>query len=577
MEGIPAIIHCCWFGGRKTRLAKRCLESWRRFAPDLAVREWDEQSVRAEFAGEDAAFFETALAAKAWAAASDWARMAALWRFGGVYFDFDLELVSPLRGLPKAGWIASEWMRDGSARCNPGGGIALPLRSPVARGMLDFYAGKRYSRDLDMMWIISRELAPLLAANPSVATLSPDVFSPIAFDGSCRRSSSTVGIHRYAMSGAGPARRFARWLSWHGMGGIVEALLGSRGRKKASVPFDTVHVCAGIDVFNGAAAVAASIAREQAAQGRRVAFVSVAPPRGVPEVGLSGVERIVFRRTSIPVLRRLCFSAGMLFGLRRICRNAGTVHVHCDWTFPVWAASFFARKRLVFSPHGSFDPVRLRHSRVKKFLAGFIERACLRKAAAVHATTRREEEWIRAFEPRTGKIAVEPPGTDIPPQSMPRIRRAGEPLRVLYLGRRHPLKGVGMLEKAVEGLDVELRTEDSLSGREKEEAFEWCDVFCLPTKSENFGLAVAEALAHSRPAITTRGAPAWEELPARACGWFTDVSAEALRAALEEAASLPPGRLAAMGAAGREWMEKDFSARDRARAISKALEPGVQA
>ena len=55
----------------------------------------------------------------------------------------------------------------------------------------------------------------------------------------------------------------------------------------------------------------------------------------------------------------------------------------------------------------------------------------------------------------------------------------------------------------------ELRVVTDARGAEKEAAFDWCDVFCLPTLSENFGRVVAEALERGNMVISTDGAPAW--------------------------------------------------------------------
>lgn len=41
--------------------------------------------------------------------------------------------------------------------------------------------------------------------------------------------------------------------------------------------------------------------------------------------------------------------------------------------------------------------------------------------------------------------------------------------------------------------------------------------FVLPTHSENFGMVVAEALAHGCPAVASRGAP-WAGLKTEGCG-----------------------------------------------------------
>ena len=91
-------------------------------------------------------------------------------------------------------------------------------------------------------------------------------------------------------------------------------------------------------------------------------------------------------------------------------------------------------------------------------------------------------------------------------------------LRLLYLGRRHPLKGVVCLEEAVRRVQgaagavrpVRLEMVSSAFGEEKERVWGRCDVLVLPTLSDNFGLVVAEALERGKRVITTDGAPAWD-------------------------------------------------------------------
>ena len=56
---------------------------------------------------------------------------------------------------------------------------------------------------------------------------------------------------------------------------------------------------------------------------------------------------------------------------------------------------------------------------------------------------------------------------------------------------------------------VELRIVSDHFGEELERDWEWCDVLCLPTLSENFGLVVAEALERGKRVVVTDGAPAW--------------------------------------------------------------------
>jgi len=82
------------------------------------------------------------------------------------------------------------------------------------------------------------------------------------------------------------------------------------------------------------------------------------------------------------------------------------VHVHSQWTFPVWWGAWLAlryKKTLVMSPRGCLDPVRLQHSAWKKWLAGWMDRGLLRRASVIHATCESEKRWIQAF---LGRVAV---------------------------------------------------------------------------------------------------------------------------------------------------------------------------
>ena len=205
------------------------------------------------------------------------------------------------------------------------------------------------------------------------------------------------------------------------------------------------------------------------------------------------------------------------------------VWVHGMWLPGEWRAcrrALGAGCSLVRMTHGSLSPVYLeRQGRWKKRLAGPIERFFLRRADRVVATCDAEAEWIRAYEPGVKSIET----TDIKrffkldgaansASSFASVRSGGGPLHILYLGRRHPLKGVEFLEEAVRRLSagggepvVELRVVSDAFGEAKERAWEWCDVLALPSLSENFGLVVAEALERGKRAIATDGAPAWAD------------------------------------------------------------------
>ena len=108
------------------------------------------------------------------------------------------------------------------------------------------------------------------------------------------------------------------------------------------------------------------------------------------------------------------------------------------------------------------------------------------------------------------------------------------------------------------GIQNEWSFEGRVEGAAKDEIFAGSDLFILPTYSENFGLAVGEALAFGIPVITTTGTP-WADLRKHRCGWYVEPEVQALAAALRDAVDLEDGARAAMGARGEAWMRENFS------------------
>lgn len=90
---IPKIIHYCWFGRNPLpELAQRCIASWRKFLPDYDIKEWNEDNFDVNIIPYTAEAYRQ----KKYAFVSDYARFWILYRYGGIYFDTDVEVIRPM-------------------------------------------------------------------------------------------------------------------------------------------------------------------------------------------------------------------------------------------------------------------------------------------------------------------------------------------------------------------------------------------------------------------------------------------------------------------------------------------------
>ena len=91
---IPKIIHICWLGGgKKPKLAETCAASIKKFCPDWKIVEWNEQNFDIASAP---LYVRQAYDAKKYAFVSDYVRLWALVKHGGVYVDTDVEICRPI-------------------------------------------------------------------------------------------------------------------------------------------------------------------------------------------------------------------------------------------------------------------------------------------------------------------------------------------------------------------------------------------------------------------------------------------------------------------------------------------------
>jgi glycosyltransferase involved in cell wall biosynthesis len=283
----------------------------------------------------------------------------------------------------------------------------------------------------------------------------------------------------------------------------------------------------------------------------------------------------------------------MYYDLLDDAKDADIIHSHMLWMAPSYYAGIVAdklKKPYVCSPHGAMTKWAWNRSKWKKNIVMFLgQKRALKKVDCFHVTAELEAEELKElnYDAEITNITL---GIDIKEISFSKDKKLK---RLVYLSRIHPVKGIDILLKAwnrvqddfneweliiIGGADINTSIDypremkelseslknqrvkflGKLFGKEKDEYLASADILVLPTHSENFGLAIAEALSMSVPVICTKGAP-WKGLIEKKAGWWIDIGIEPLVETLKVALNTDKQILDKMGQNGEEWMKKDFS------------------
>ncbi len=273
-------------------------------------------------------------------------------------------------------------------------------------------------------------------------------------------------------------------------------------------------------------------------------------------------------------MKEYIFSPELAPWLWENMRNYNLVETHYLFSYaPTCAAAIARCQRIPYLVRtmGQLSPWALAQSRLKKQVYSWlIEHHNLNRANLIHSTSAGETEDVRNFGVKTPVLTL-PLGVNIPhylPDAKQKLRHtysiATETPILLFLSRLHYkkrpdllLQALGRLvqqncdfhlivagsgepeyETQLKNLAISLGISHQISfvgfvmGQEKDLLLQGSDMFVLPSFSENFGIAVAEAMAAGLAVIITPGIQISPEVAAAQAGLVVEGTLETLAEAI---------------------------------------------
>jgi glycosyltransferase involved in cell wall biosynthesis len=251
------------------------------------------------------------------------------------------------------------------------------------------------------------------------------------------------------------------------------------------------------------------------------------------------------------------------------------VHSHSLWLFAGLVIGHYCRKYGVpylIRPCGAMDPyIFRRHRWRKELLERLYERRNFRHAAAIHFTTQEEMELARAALHFSRGIVI-PLGLWVEdyrrPQTEGTFRRlfpeVGQRRIILFLSRLNFKKGLDLLIPAVgklsrrRDLTGKVTLTGMLQGDAKLAVLQDAEMLVLPSYSENFGVAVVEAMACGLPVVISDKVNIWREVESAKAGLVTACDPTEIARAIEFLLD-DPQEGHKMGRNGRKLVKNQYS------------------
>ena len=239
---IPKIIHYCWFGRNPLPdSALKCISSWKKYLPDYEIKEWNEDNFDIEMIPYTKEAYQT----KKYAFVSDFARFWILYKYGGLYFDTDVEVIKNMDSIVERGaFMGCETRATNEIRVAPGLALGAEPGMALYKELIDEYSKDHFVNEdssNNVKTIVARTTEMLFKyglTNEDKLQMVLDTyiypdkyFCPMnRFTKKIKISEETVSIHHYDASWQTPE---TQWIqsntynySWIPAGGFIVKFIG---------------------------------------------------------------------------------------------------------------------------------------------------------------------------------------------------------------------------------------------------------------------------------------------------------------------------------------------------------------
>ena len=276
---------------------------------------------------------------------------------------------------------------------------------------------------------------------------------------------------------------------------------------------------------------------------------------------------------------------------REIVKSVEIIHCFGIWK-PFYIKLFYYakkfKKKIIISPLGSLEPWALDQKKFKKQLAwNFYQQKIINECDYVHATSDLEKSHLLELGVKS-PIKLIPHGVILENHKIKKeignIKK-----EALFFSRIHEKKGIlellnswkeinppnwilkiygpvsdqnymNLIKKSIDLLSLKEKViifDPVFNPVEKEKIYLNSDCFLLPSKSENFGMSVVEALSYGLPILTTEGTP-WKILKDIKGGIIINFSQKNLTDSLRQLFKMNNDDLINMGQNGRNYLMERF-------------------